>query len=105
MKKAEFYIRLKSKNFKKVNGYITTVKDNNGNTILVGFHKGVFSNKVIEWYATHIDSGMRLAIGNTRKDCYQKATNQKTLNSLPNALKKPLVKKLIKEMKEFYQTL
>lgn len=95
MEKAEFHIRL-TNGFKKVNGYVATIKDNNGNAILIGFHKT--SSK---WVATHIDSGLAIKTASTKKECFQKVNNQETFDTMAFAIKRPEFVKHIEEMKQF----
>ena len=96
MEKSEFHIRLTNAGFEKVSGYVATIKGNNGNAILIGFHK--ISSK---WVATHIESGLAITTARAKKECFQKVNNQKVFDAMVSAIKRPEFVKHIEEMKQF----
>lgn len=102
MKRGSFYIRHKM-DFNLVKGYIDTVKDVHGNKFIIGFHHANIGSKSI-WGAVHIASGLVICSGATRKECFEKAKSEKTLDFLNQTVTTKHVETMINEMNQFLQT-
>lgn len=102
MKKSNFYLRYKT-GFHLVNGYIDTITDDHGNKFIIGFHRTDIGSRTI-WGASHIESGLAICSGGTRKECLEKVKSERTLNMLNEATQSSEQKEVIEEMNQFLKT-
>ena len=95
MKKGTFYINLRDGGFELKSGYIDSMTDNDsGSTYDIGFHHG---NSC--WVATHIQSGILIATGSTRKTCREFA--QQRLYLITRSINSDRVQKTIARLQQF----
>lgn len=96
MKKSDFYLRYKN-SFHRVSGYIGYITDKHGNKVMIGYHN------IPNWWwvATHIESGLYLTHGKTRKECIDKVNDEEFLKDFRITLLAPYIAEYVSDMSQF----